>query len=335
MNCKTAARAAVLLIAASTLTQAASAKSGKSATTSTETLVPARLLPTVPEPVVIAIPTPFPLPGQLKQLPNPRFRHEPVDPAHRIVAANAAARVQPARDGFLNAIQQFPWAEGALYQIYATPGQITDIALQEGEQLVGAGPVAAGDTVRWIIGDTISGSGAAERIHILVKPTRADLVTNLIINTDRRTYHMELRATPATYMASVSWTYPQDQLIALRGQQSAEAKVRPIAAGIDIAALNFRYRIDGDKPDWRPVRVFDDGAQVYIEFAAAIARSEMPPLFVIGQAGAAELVNYRVQDRYMIVDRLFDVAELRLGDRKTTRHVRVRRVGTQRAKDVQ
>jgi hypothetical protein len=32
-----------------------------------------------------------------------------------------------------------------------------------GEQLVGAGPVAAGDTVRWIIGDTESGSGATRR----------------------------------------------------------------------------------------------------------------------------------------------------------------------------
>src|SRR3546814_11181367 len=72
-----------------------------------------------------------------------------------------------------------------------------------------SGPVAAGDTVRWIIGDTISGSGATARVHILVKPTRPDIATNLVINTDRRTYHLELRATPATYTASVSWTYPQ------------------------------------------------------------------------------------------------------------------------------
>ena len=43
----------------------------------------------------------------------------------------------------------------------AHAGQVTDIALQPGEQLVGSGPVAAGDTVRWIIGDTESGSGAA------------------------------------------------------------------------------------------------------------------------------------------------------------------------------
>src|SRR3546814_19370790 len=62
-------------------------------------------------------------------------------------------------------------------------GQVTDIALQEGEQLVGPGPVAAGDTVRWIIGDTVSGTGPSARVHIPAKPTRHALSTNLVINT--------------------------------------------------------------------------------------------------------------------------------------------------------
>ncbi|WP_442757517.1 TrbG/VirB9 family P-type conjugative transfer protein, partial [Pseudomonas sp. PM2] len=87
----------------------------------------------------------------------------------------------------------YPFTQGALYQVYTAVGQITDIALQPGEQLVGSGPVAAGDTVRWVIGDTQSGSGATLQVHILVKPTRPDLMTNLVINTNLRTYHMELR----------------------------------------------------------------------------------------------------------------------------------------------
>ena len=115
--------------------------------------------------------------------------------------------MQPTRAGYINAIQVYPFSDGALYQVYAAPGEITDIALEPGEQLVGPGPVAAGDTVRWIIGDTESGTGAGKRVHILVKPTRPDLVTNLIINTDRRTYHLELRSDDKTYMASVSWAY--------------------------------------------------------------------------------------------------------------------------------
>ncbi len=272
---------------------------------------------------VVTIPEPLPLPGQLKPVAAGAATPEPADPRRRVGAANAAARMQPVRDGFLNAIQQYPWTEGALYQVYAAPGQVTDIALQEGEQLVGLGPVAAGDTVRWIIGDTVSGSGPAARVHILAKPTRPDISTNLVINTDRRTYHIELRATASTYMASVSWTYPQDALIALRGANAAAASVAPVATGLDLAALNFRYRIEGDRVPWKPVRAFDDSAQVFIEFAAGISQGEMPPLFVTGAAGDAELVNYRVQGRYMVVDRLFAAAELRLGDRRSERRVRI------------
>ena len=274
---------------------------------------------------ILAIPVPLPLPGQLKQFPQASSPHaagrsrpsqRPPAPRERVGAANDAARVEPDRTGFVNAIQLFPYADGALYQVYARPGNVTDIALQEGEQLVGAGPVAAGDTVRWMIGDTISGTGAAARVHILVKPVRADIATNLVINTNRRTYHLELRANPSVYMASVSWSYPQDELIALRQSQAAATRAAPVAAGMDLASLNFRYAIDGDKPDWRPLRAFDDGVRVFVEFPESVAQGELPPLFVLGPKNEAELVNYRVSGRYLIVDRLFTRAELRLGGRK-------------------
>ena len=293
-------------------------------TISYDTAVPATRIPDPPGPVtVVEIPQLLPLPGQLKPIPFTRAVPEPTDPTLRVNRANAAARVQPVRDGFINAVQVYPYSAGALYQVYTAPGEITDIELQESEQLVGSGPVAAGDTVRWIIGDTESGAGATKKIHILVKPIRPDLSTNLIINTDRRTYLLELRSTAATYMASVSWQYPEDQLIALRGQNEAADAVAPIATGVDIAALNFRYAIEGDSPAWRPVRAFDDGAKVYIEFPSGIAQGEMPPLFVVGPAGGSELVNYRVRQNYYIVDRLFAAAELRLGDKDSERVVRI------------
>ena len=277
---------------------------------------PAVLEPDPPTPVqIVAVPQPLPLPGQLKPLPGPgrTAPSEPADPRARIEAANGAARVQPTRAGYLNAVQVYPFSDGALYQLYAAPGQITDIALEPGEQLAGTGPVAAGDTVRWIIGDTESGSGASKRVHILVKPSRADLLTNLVINTDRRTYHIEMRSAERTYMASVSWSYAADQLIALRQQNVRAEAAQPVASGIDVDALNFRYRVEGDTPGWRPLRAYDDGRQVFVEFPRGIAQGEMPPLWVIGAAGGAELVNYRVRGRYIIVDRLFAAAELRLG----------------------
>ena len=52
----------------------------------------------------------------------------------------------------------------------------------------------------------------------------------------------------------------------------------------------------------------------------------MPPLFAIGEKGAAELLNYRVHGRYMIVDRLFERGELRLGAGKAARRVIIERM---------
>ena len=267
-----------------------------------------------PKPVeIVEIPKPLPLPGQLKPVNAARSKPEPGDPRKRVEKANAAARIQPTRNGYINAVQVYPFAQGALYQVYAAPGEVTDVALQEGEQLVGSGPVAAGDTVRWIIGDTESETGAAKKVHILIKPTRPDLVTNLVINTDRRSYFLELHSTEKTYMASVSWQYPEDQLIALRRQNAAAVAAAPIDAGIDISKLRFRYVITGDNPPWRPLSAFDDGSKVYIEMPRGIAQGEAPPLFVIGPEGDGQLVNYRVRQNYYIVDRLFGAAELRLG----------------------
>ncbi len=280
-----------------------------------------------PAPVtVVELPKPLPLPGQMKPVEASRRTPEPTDPAARVNQANAAARIQPVRDGFINSMQVYPFTQGALYQVYTAVGQITDIALQPGETLVGSGPVAAGDTVRWIIGDTESGTGATKQIHILVKPTRTELMTNLVINTSLRTYHMELRSTEKTYMASVSWQYPQDQLIALRRQNTEAQAVQPVASGVDLSRVNFRYQVTGDRAPWRPLRAFDDGKQVFIEFPRGIGQGEMPPLFVVGPEGdTSELVNYRVRGNYMVIDRLFAAAELRFGATKNQKRVRISR----------
>ncbi|WP_443749478.1 P-type conjugative transfer protein TrbG [Asticcacaulis solisilvae] len=249
--------------------------------------------------------------------------------ADDVQKANAAARVMPQTSTFANAEQVYAFMPGSLYQVYTSVGKVTDIALQPGERLVGTGPVAAGDTARWVIGTTESGSGDGRQVHILVKPTLPSLATNLVINSDRRTYHIELQALPTTYMASVSWRYPQDELVAVAQAADKARAQEPIAQGIDPARLNFNYRLDGDSVAWKPLRVFDDGAKVYVEMPPAPAGADLPPLFLIGADGKAELVNYRVQDNFLVVDRLLDRAELRLGDKGHQKVVRIRRFGGQ------
>ncbi len=237
-------------------------------------------------------------------------------PSGRVENANAAARVEPRREGYYNAIQIYPWSEGALYQVYAAPGQITNIALEPGESLTGAGPIAAGDTARWIIGDTQSGSGLSRRVHILVKPTRPDITTNLVITTDRRIYMLELRAEAKPYMPAVAWAYP-----ALPASQRGTVPTTPIIPAA--AARHYRYGLTGDTPPWRPVAVYDDGRRVYVEFPRGIAQGEMPPIFVLGTDGEPQLVNSRIYQNILIVDRIFGAAELRLGSGQQQQTVRI------------
>ena len=267
-----------------------------------------------PKPPVryVEVPTPLPLPGQLKPVGKEADKKKDTrPPSERVAGANAAARLEPVKDGYINAIQVYPYTKGALYQLYAAVNQVTDVALEAGERLVS---VSAGDTVRWVVGDTTSGDGKDAQVHILVKPVGADLETNLIITTDRRTYHLEMRSSEKTYMASVSWTYPAAELISLRKQrdEAAASLASTANSGINIDQLRFRYRVEGDAP-WKPRQVFDDGAKVYIQFPSGLAQSEAPPLFVIGPDGKSALVNYRVRGTTYIVDRLFAAAELRLG----------------------
>lgn len=273
--------------------------------------VRARELPNPPEPFkVVAVPQPLALPAQLKPLPSDAAKQKPADEPTRVAQANRDARVVPTPDGYINAIQVWPYSDGALYQVYTSPGRITAINLQPGEELV---TVAAGDTVRWIVGDTTSGSGDELRTSVLIKPTRVDLKTNLVITTTRRTYLMELSSTEHAWMASVSWDYPKDRMLALQRRAGAAQAAAPVDVGLALEQLRFRYAIRGSNPPWKPLRAFDDGRKVYIQLPAGIARGELPPLFVIGPEGDGQLVNYRFRSPYYIVDRLFGAAELRLG----------------------
>ena len=300
------------------------------------TLKPDGEIETVIRTVAVESFTPIPLPGQLKP-------HEAMvqsvaadgKPFEIIDAANAGAKDGPNPDAYVNAIQVYPFSRGALYQVYTAPEQVTDIALQAGEKLIS---VSAGDTERWILGDTLSGEGDTERVHILVKPVESGLTTNLIVTTTARTYRAELTSYRETYMAAVSWRYPREELISLsksRGPASGSAASSAafpasddglsVPTGLSVDTLNFRYRVEGDTPHWRPLRAFDDGRKVYIQFPARIDQGEAPPLFALGTDGDSQLVNYRVKGRYYVVDRLFARAELRLGE-KDQQVVRIERV---------
>jgi len=233
-------------------------------------------------------------------------------------AAKAGATTQPSADGFLNAIQYYDYAPGLVYTAITSPGYVTTIALSPGEKLLTA---AAGDTTRWIVQSVDSGSGASAQTLLLVKPRKAGLLTNLVITTDQRIYTLDLTSTDqSAYHTMIAWNYPFGDAVMIRNQvaQQQIQMQATIASGLDLSKANFNYLILRQKhattPAWCPLRAFDDGRKTYIQFPPKVAVTEAPPLFVMGRNGDAQLVNYRVKGDWYIVDRLFDKAELRIGE---------------------
>ncbi|HFD86423.1 MAG TPA: P-type conjugative transfer protein TrbG [Gammaproteobacteria bacterium] len=240
------------------------------------------------------------------------------NPYRAIQQANREARRSPNKPGYFNSIMQYDYEPGALFQVYTAPLRLTDIQLRPGERIMGK--PAAGDTVRWILGVNESVANDQIQQHVLVKPTRAGLNTTLYINTNQRTYLLELSSHPKTFMAAVNWRYPQEELNtaynAARAKQERDSST--LADNVDISRLSFDYRISkrSGSPDWTPTQVFDDGKKVYIRFPKARANSEAPALFIVTEEGDQALVNYRVKGDMYIVDRLFQQAELRVGQKK-------------------
>jgi P-type conjugative transfer protein TrbG len=255
----------------------------------------------------------------------PRRPHRPRKPTAAMAAvhaANARAVTEPTQASYVNAGLVYDYEPGKLYTIHTSPRFLTAIALRPGEKLISK---AAGDTVRWVLGETQQG-GERPQVVILVKPVEAGLRTNIVLTTDQRVYLLEAVSHEEPYYTSlISWHYPQEDMRDLRLAQAAatvDALARAsniVASGLSVDKLRFDYRVApqgrGAPPRWTPIRVFDDGLKTYIQFPKTLASTDTPPLFLIGPNGAAELVNYRYSNGYYIVDRLIDVAELRLGDK--------------------
>src|SRR5262245_11708544 len=84
-----------------------------------EAFKPAEIEPDPPKPVtVVKIPELLPLPGQLHPVPG-AVPSDMRPPTARVDAANTAALQEPTTHGYINAVQVYPYVEGALYRLYA------------------------------------------------------------------------------------------------------------------------------------------------------------------------------------------------------------------------
>jgi len=205
------------------------------------------------------------------------------------------------------------------YLILTRPGAVTHVALDADETVVA---LALGDTVQWIVQD--------KGPHLFVKPVRADLFTSGTLVTNRRTYQLALRSSPegGAWYQRVSWSQPEVLTItrespvntAATALESGKERLEQAQTGasaqrLPLERLSFGYTVHGSAP-FRPAMVMDDGRFTYIRMPRSL--QEMPALFVAGESGIGELVNYTLRGDFLVVQRLAPRFLLRLGRSEVT-----------------
>ncbi len=260
---------------------------------------------------------PVAMPGQLMPTSDKAYtKPRDLTGMAAVQTANRKALSLPSSSGYINSIMTFNYMPGALYQIYCAPLSVTDVQFEDNEHVIS---VAAGDTLRWQVSKTYSGMGADRNEHLVIKPISSGLTNSLVITTDRRTYHLLLRSTNKTYMASVTWQYPGESgdFVQTFDNQIPSASIdSDVSQNLTISQLDFNYNVTvvaGPKPDWTPKMVFNDGHKTYIQFSSSM--QEAPTLFIGSDPKNDRIINYRVVGNYYIVDGLFNQAQLRLGQK--------------------
>jgi P-type conjugative transfer protein TrbG len=212
---------------------------------------------------------------------------------------------------------------GGLPIVVCAPLHVCILELEPGEKIVGEPHI--GDSIRWEISPSVSGSGPDAIPLIIIKPRIAGLDTTMVVPTDRRAYYVRLESKSNEYVARVAFSYPEDSkqkwqeyLVKQREAEQQEKAAAERVAELPNTALEnmyWNYEIKGGDVSTRPLHVMDDGAKTYIQMSAETIHRELPVLVVKGPNGS-EMVNYRVKDNMYIVDRLFDRAALLLGSGK-------------------
>lgn len=265
---------------------------------------------------------PVAVPGQLMPIPSqanlqtPKFKSA-ID---AVDYANQQATETPTNSSqFFNSMMTYDYMQGSLYTIYCAPMKITDITLAPGEKLISE---AAGDTLRWQIAQTYSGSGDNLTQHILVKPNQPGLQNTMVITTDQRVYHLILQSTNQSYMAAVSWNYPGDMVNYASNSSNPSVTPPDSSPNVDLTNLDFSYHtslLDGKiTPAWFPTRVFNDGKQTFIQLPNNYSPSQLPVLYVADENGNyGSMVNWRYRAPYIIVDVVVQQARLQSGVNST------------------
>ena len=273
-----------------------------------------------PETIIITIEKPIFIPQAAAEPAAPQGRQ----------AVEAANRAIVTPQEYSNSAMVYDYDRDFVYELYCQPFRVSDITLQPGERA--SEPPFISDSERWMLGAGVSYESGTPVQHFYVKPTESNLTASLIINTDLRVYHLILRSFRDVYMPIVRWRYhnrdmPQNY-IAAKGNAPPSASASSSAQSQrpsdedafffpDPRNMSFNYKITYGffkKPKWLPTLAYDDGRKTYITFPDLVLTMELPAVF----ENRADIINYRVYQNIMIIDKLIEKITIKLGDKIAT-----------------
>jgi type IV secretion system protein VirB9 len=238
-----------------------------------------------------------------------------------VTASNSEGILPPA--DYSRAAMIYDYHADYVYELYTQPLRASDIMLEAGERAVEQPFIS--DSERWMLGAGVSYENSVAVQHIYVKPTETGLEASLIINTDRRVYHIILKSYRDVHMPMVKWRYPFRSMPSTYVPFAGSGRTPPLnqaagtetVAGIDPRFISFNYRITYglfSRPSWLPSLVYDDGGKTYINFPESVLQRELPGIF----ENRNDTVNYRVVGNIVIIDRLVEKVTVRIGRSEIT-----------------
>jgi P-type conjugative transfer protein TrbG len=230
------------------------------------------------------------------------------DPAPAPGTAAVPASVPPQPIALLRAPGghlEIPFRDDVTPTVDCAPLHVCDIELQAGERVQGTPFV--GDAGRWKVSPAVSGGEGQRVTHLIIRPLEPGFETNLLVPTDRRTYHLRLVSSLTHYVASAAFDYPPEPQFEPKPGAHTVADSGTTLSTVAVSQLNFRYRIKvlEGRPTLKPVRAMDDGHRTYISMNKEIPDGQAPVLVSISAQGSQQLVSYQLQGNTYVADGTF------------------------------
>lgn len=208
----------------------------------------------------------------------------------------AHAEVVPVA-GLLDArIRSAVYDPAQVYRLQGFVGYSIELEFEEGEEFAGQG---GGDLDAIGIG--------AYRNHVILKPRAQQVLTNLVIYTNRRAYRFDYAVDdrvpdPAVdpLIYAIRFTYPMVEQEKQQAAREREAVEQRFVAARALRSQNVNYWFCGSRAV-KPSSAFDDGVHTYLTFGR---RAELPAVFVLNEDGSESLLNFNLEQGQMVIHRV-------------------------------